>query len=69
MFSHSFANFKSWCLSVGLYVLIDILIFGGKQKRVYWRELSPNGKLYLVLPPNWDVTRLYLKPPRRLFLS
>ena len=55
--------------AVGLYVLIDILIFGGKQKRVHWRELSPNGKLYLVLPPNWDVTRLYLKPPRRLFLS
>ena len=58
-------NIKSccWCLVVGPHAHIGILIFEAKQKRVHWSELSPNGKLYLVLSPNWAVSRLYLKPP------
>ena len=61
-------NIKSccWCLVVASYAYIDILLFEAKQKRVHSSKLSPNGKLYLVLSPNWDVSPLYLKPPMLL---
>ena len=38
----------------------------GGSIAMHWSELSPNGKLYLVLSPNWAVSRLYLKPPMLL---
>ena len=63
-FSHRQYSIKT--LVVGPHVLIDIFIFEAKQRRVHWSELSPNGKLYLVLSPNWAVSRLYLKPPMLL---
>ena len=49
--------------------LIDILIFEAKQKRFHWSELSPNGKLYLVLSGNWNISRLDLKPAMPLLPS